>query len=190
MKLFRLLFLAFVFGLSSVASANDFEIALGSKAAQFKFRSDSSLIGWGGAELGVDYFYNEEDDHALTVSLLQVRQATAENPLTFGVGIKAYLANLDGVDDAITALAAGGEVRYTIPGPMPMGLFFNLSYAPNITSFSGADGVLDYLFRFQIELLPQTVAFVGVRHLEIDHENDSSYELEDNQIHLGVRLTF
>ena len=41
----------------SAASANDFEAALSKETAQFTFRSDSSLIGWGGADLALGFFY-------------------------------------------------------------------------------------------------------------------------------------
>ena len=87
------------------------------------------------------------------------------------------------------ALAIGGEVRYTIPGTMPMAVYGRGFWAPDITSFLGAEGVLDYTIGFQIEALPQTVAFVGIRHLEFDLD-EGDYEADDDNIHIGVRLTF
>ena len=170
--------------------ANDFEAALSSETAQFTFRSDSSLIGWGGADLALGLFYNDDDDYVFTGSLLQMRQPSEENPLTFGPGVRLYFASLDDVDDEVGALAIGGAVRYTIPGSYPMHLYGDLYFAPEITSFSGAEGVLDYTVGFQIEALPQTVVFVGLRHLEFDHDDDSDYEVDDDNIHIGVRLTF
>ncbi len=58
------------------ADASDFEAALSSETAQFTFRSDSSLIGWGGSDLALGVFYNEVDDFVLQGSLLQMRQAS------------------------------------------------------------------------------------------------------------------
>ena len=170
------------------ANANDFEAALSSETAQFTFRSDSSLIGWGGSDLALGVFYNEADDILLQASLLQMRQASAENPLTFGVGVKTYLGSLDNGDD-ILALAIGGQIRYTVPGTMPMAVYLSAYYAPEITSFSDSEEVVDYQFGFQIEALPQTIAFVGIRHLEVSDGN-SDYELDDDHIHFGIRLTF
>ena len=172
------------------AHGNDFELALSSKTAQFTFRSDSSLIGWGGADLAFSLYYNDEDDYVFSGGLLQMRQPSEENRLTFGPGVKAYFASLDGVDDEIAALAIGGAIRYTIPGTMPMHIYAEGYLAPEITSFSGADEVLDYTLGFQIEALPQTVVFGGVRHLEFDHEDDSGYEVDEDEVHFGVRLTF
>ncbi len=173
----------------SQASANDFELALSRETAQFTFRSDSSMIGWGGSDLAFSLFYNEESDFVGQASIIQMRQASEETPLTFGVGVKAYLGKLDDPGEDVGALAIGGEVRYTIPGTMPMAFYVNGFYAPEITSFSGADNVIDYNIGFQIEALPQTVAFVGLRNFEIGLD-DGNYELDDDEIHIGVRLTF
>ena len=176
--------------LAPAASANDFEAALSKETAQFTFRSDSSLIGWGGADLGLGFFYNDESDFVGQASLVQMRQPSEETPLTFGVGVKAYLGHLDDVDQDVVAFAVGGEVRYTIPGTMPMAVYGRVFFAPEITSFSDAEGLLDYTIGFQIEALPQTIAFVGLRHFEADTDRESSYELDDDNIHIGVRLTF
>jgi hypothetical protein len=178
-------------GLSTVtlANANDFEAALSSDTAQFTFRSDSSLIGWGGSDLAFGLFYNDESDFIAQASLLQMRQASEETPLTFGVGVQAYLGQLDDPDASVLAFAIGGEVRYTIPGTMPMAIYGRAYYAPDITSFSDAEEVIDYTLGFQIEALPQTVAFVGIRHFEVGLD-DGDYELDDDNLHIGVRLTF
>ncbi len=191
MKLSRILLLLLLGALgSSPASANDFEAALSSETAQFTFRSDSSLIGWGGSDLAFGLFYNEDSDYVFQASLMQMRQASEENPLTFGVGVKTYLGSLDDINEDVFAFGIGGEVRYTIPGTMPMALYLRGFYAPDITSFADAEEVIDYTFGFQIEALPQTTAFIGIRHLEFETDDDGDYEADDDELHLGVRLTF
>ncbi len=173
--------------------ANDFEAALTSETAQFTFRSDSSLIGWGGSELGFGLFYNEESDFLGQISLLQRRQSSEQNPLTLGVGARLYLGQLDDLDKDIFAAGIGGEVRYTIPGVMPMSVYLRGHYAPKITSFADSEEILDFNLGFQIEVLPQTTAFVGLRSIEVDVEssgNDIEYEMDDDRIHVGIRLTF
>ncbi len=191
MKLSRILLLLLLGAMgSSPASANDFEAALSSETAQFTFRSDSSLIGWGGSDLAFGLFYNEDSDYVFQASLMQMRQASEENPLTFGVGVKTYLGSLDDINEDVFAFGIGGEVRYTIPGTMPMALYLRGFYAPDITSFADAEEVIDYTFGFQIEALPQTTAFIGIRHLEFETDDDGDYEADDDELHLGVRLTF
>ncbi len=191
MKTIRLLFLFIIgFGVTYQVQANDFEAALSSETAQFTFRSDSSLIGWGGADLGFSLFYNEDDDFVAQAELLQARQASSGNPLTFGVGVKAYAGRLDDSGDEIFGFGIGGEVKYTFAGVMPMAIYLRGFFAPEITSFSETEEINDYVLGFQIEVLPQTTAFIGIRHLEVDMEDLNNYELDDDEAHLGVRLTF
>ena len=88
MNLIRLGCIGLLLNLFAVAAnANDFEAMLSDETAQFTFRSDSSLIGWGGSDLAFGLFYNEESDFILQASLVKMRPASQENPLTFGVGV-------------------------------------------------------------------------------------------------------
>jgi len=191
MKMLRLTTLALIFcGLSSQLHANDVELALSKETAQFTFRSDSSMIGWGGADLAFSLFYNDNSDILGQVSLLQLRPASEENPFTLGVGAKAYLGTLDNPSANIFALAISGEARYTIPGKMPMAIYLNGNWAPDITSFSDSKEVLDFVLGFQIEVLPQTTAFIGFRRLEVDTKEKSSIRLDDDRLHIGARFTF
>ena len=191
MKMPRVIILGLALcGFSSQLIANDFEIALSSETAQFTFRSDSSLIGWGGADLAFSLFYNEADDILGQVGLMQFRPPSEETPLTFGVGVRAYAGSLDIPNSTVLALAISGEVRYTIPGTMPMAFYFIGNYAPDITSYSDTKSVLDYGVGFQIEVLPQTTAFAGFRVLEVDTKTVKGHELDDGNLHVGVRFTF
>lgn len=176
--------------LAGNAIASDFEAALSGETAQFTFRSDSSIIGWGGADLSLSYFYNENGDYMLQGDLLQMRQASEQTPLTLGVGVKAYAGNLDDSGEDVFAFGIGGEVRYTLPGIMPMSLFLHGHYAPDITSFGEIETIVDYRYGFQIEVLPQTTAFVSIRQFEIETEDDGDVELDDDELQIGVRLTF
>lgn len=191
MKIIRLFFLSLTFfGFSSQLQANDLELALSSETAQFTFRSDSSMIGWGGADLAFALFYNDNSDILGQVSLLQLRPPSENNPFTLGVGAKFYLGTLDEPSSNIAALAISGDARYTFPGKMPMAIYFSGSWAPDITSFSDAKGVLDLVLGYQIEVLPQTTAFIGVRRLEIDTKQKNNVQLDDDRLHIGVRFTF
>lgn len=177
--------------LPGLSLANDFEAALTSETAQFTFRSDSSLIGWGGSELGFGLFYNDASDFVGQISLMQRRQSSKQTPLTLGVGVRGYLGLLDDIDEDIFAVGIGGEIRYTIPGVMPMSIYLMGHYAPKITSFSDTEEIFDYNLGFQIEVLPQTTAFIGVRHLEVELKDDGGdYEMDDDRAHIGIRMTF
>lgn len=191
MKTLRILLVAVTSLLAfSPAQANDLEIALSSETAQLTVRSDSSLIGWGGADLAFGLFFNDDDDIVGQISLLQSRQASKEAPLTFGIGARGYVGRLDLIKENVLALGIGGEIRYTIPGVMPMAIYLQGHYAPKITSFSDTESVVDLLLGFQLEILPQTIAFAGIRRLEIDTEAVNNYDVDDNRLHFGVRFTF
>lgn len=188
-KISFLLLTVVLLSISSHSRANDFEAALSSQTAQFTFRSDSSLIGWGGADLAMSLFYNEASDFIGQVGLLQMRQASENTPFTLGVGVKAYVGSLDDVNRDVFAFGVGGQLRYTIPGVMPTAIYLTGHYSPKITSFSDSKEIVDYQFGIQIEALPQTTAFIGIRHLEVKLE-EQTYELDDDKLHFGVRLTF
>ncbi len=191
MKAIRLiLFCVASFGLASHVQASDFEAALSPETAQFTFRSDSSLIGWGGADFGISLFYNENSDFMLQAELLQARQASRESPLTLGVGVKAYGGHLDVSGDDVFGVGIGGEIKYTFAGIMPMALYLRGYLAPQVTSFNDTEGITDVLLGFQIEVLPQTMAFIGVRHFEVEIEGQNEYEVDDDELHFGVRFTF
>jgi len=191
MKILRIIIIGLTFsGFVNQLQANDFEVALSSETAQFTFRSDSSLIGWGGADLGFSLFYNEIDDVLGQMSLMQSRPPSRQSPLTFGVGVKVYLGQLDLVDQNVFGLGIGGEIRYTFAGVTPMAIYLNGHIAPDITSFSDTREIREYSLGLQMEVLPQTVAFIGIRNIEVDTDNVSEYELDDDKVHVGVRLTF
>ncbi len=191
MKTLQILFIVIASLLSfPQVQANGIEIALSSETAQFTVRSDSSLIGLGGADLDFGLFFNDDNDIVGQISLMQSRQASEGAPLTLGIGMRAYVGHLDVSSQNILALGLGGEIRYTIPGVMPMATYLQANYAPKITSFSDTKSVADLLLGFQIEILPQTIAFAGIRRLEIDTKTVKNFDVDDNSLHVGVRLTF
>ena len=175
---------------TSPSRGGDFEAALTSETAQFMVRSDSSVVGWGGAELGLGLFYNEASDFIGIVSLMQRRKSSPQTPLTLGVGARAYIGKLDDIDQDVVAAAISGEIRYTLPGTMPMSIWFEAHYAPKIISFSDTEEVLETNLGFQIEVLPQTTAFAGYRSIDLDVDSSSDYDADDDRIHVGVRFTF
>jgi len=175
---------------SGMSSANDFEASLSSETAQFSLYSDSSVIGWGGSDLALRLLYNEVDDFVAQAEVLSIRQADENTPLTLGVGVKGYLGRLDTLDESVFAVAIGGSIRYVVPAKMPFTLYANLFIAPKITSFSDTKQLQDYNIGGQIEIMPQTVMFMGYRRFKVDTKKVSDYRLDDSNIHFGIRLTF
>ena len=106
--------------------------------------------------------------------------------------MRIYVGQLDDLDVDIFAAGIGGEISYTFPGVMPMSLYLRGHFAPQITSFADIEEINDVNFGFQIEILPQTTAFIGIRHLELelDTNGNPEYELDDDNAHIGIRMTF
>ena len=191
MKVLRIIVLGLTCGgFVNQLQAGDIEIALSSDTAQLTLRSDSSVIGWGGADLGFSLLFNDADDILGEISLMQNSAPSEQNRFSLGVGVKAYLGRIDPVDDNILAIGIGGEIRYTFPGSMPMAVYLGGHFAPDITSFGDTDGIVEYVLGFQVELLPQTIAFVRLRNIEIENDSSVDYTLVDNDVLIGVRLTF
>jgi hypothetical protein len=173
---------------------SNFEFSLGEEVAEVLFLGDSGNIGgWGGTEIYGGVLFNDEDDIIGQVGAMARRPPSKEFPLTAGVGLRGYFGNLDEPDATVAAVGIGGELRYTIPSKMPMAVLGQIHWAPSITSFSDTDEVLDYMVRYQIEILPQTLFFVSWRNFNIDYDRGSrgsgDADVVENLM-LGVRFTF
>ncbi len=179
-----------IFLFSTSSNANDFEVLLSSETAQFSLYSDSSVVGWGGSDLAVRLLYNDINDVMVQAEILSIRQADKNTPLTLGVGVKGFIGQLDELNENILAIAIGGSIRYVIPATMPITVYANVFIAPKITSFSDSKEITDINVGAQIEIMPQTVMFMGYRRFNIDTDKVSNYRIDDNNIHFGVRLTF
>jgi hypothetical protein len=180
--------------ISTPAYALDFEFSLGESVAEILFLGDSGNIGgWGGTQIYGGFLFNDDDDYVAEIGAMARRPPSKEFPLTAGVGLRGYFGNIDEPDATVAAVGIGGELRYTIPAKMPMAVLGQLHWAPSITSFSDTDEVLDLMFRYQIELMPQTLLFVSWRGLEIDYDacnqGDGDTDVVDDLM-LGVRFTF
>lgn len=187
----RLLWLSSACWLASpTLQAGDFETQLSSETAQFVLHSDSALIGWGGADFTLGFFYNDKDDYLGQIGLMQMRQPSQQTRLTLGVGTRGYFGEVKTPNNSVSAVAIGGQIKYTIPGVMPMAFYGQMMYAPKITSFSDTETLSDSTVGFQIEALPQTVAYVGYRRLSVDWTSGQSSRLDDRHVHFGIRFTF
>ena len=170
--------------------ADELEIALSNKSVKGEYFRNTSEFGIGGGDLSLGLFYNTNDDFAGSVGLTVSGVPAGQNPFTFGVGTKLYGASIDNRDDdTVYALALGGKAQYTFPANIPVHVVGELFYAPDITTVSDGENLLDFNFRVEVEFIPQTVVFAGYRLFRVDLENGSDKNL-DNNGQLGIRLSF
>ncbi|MGM0675827.1 YfaZ family outer membrane protein [Ectothiorhodospira marina] len=175
--------------LMSPAGADTLDAYLSQESAQLTYLTDSSRIGLGGADLSFGFFFNDDSDMMLSTGLSVAGVPAGDQPLTFGLGGKAYLGLIDDPDDNFQSLALGGEVRYTIPSNTPMYIAAEGYYGPRVTTFSDARDLLDLAVRYEVEVTPGARGFIGYRHLEADMDKRRDYKMDDH-VHFGVRFNF
>jgi len=61
--------------------------------------------------------------------------------------------------------------------------------APNITSFADAESFSEFNARFQVEIIPQALTYIGYRRMRFDTDDFNNVRL-DRSVHLGIKLTF
>ena len=185
----RLLSVLLLLTLAHPLSAFDLEIALGEDTANIDYRTESERFGFTGSDLHAGLFFNEDDDFALTAGFLVDGTPAGDQPLTFGLGSKLYYVDVDDADAEATALALGFGVRYYFPARMPMAVGGDAYFAPDITTFTDAEGLLDFRLRFELGILPSAAVFAGYRQFELDLKRGGDYELDDD-VHIGISFQF
>lgn len=181
---------------SVLAAAIDFR--LGSKIAEVNYMKQDATFGYGGADMGLGVFLNENDDLLVSGSILVSGSSEGEvKGLHFGVGAKLYAGILDRPSPEDNqngaALAIGAQVRYVFPGKTPMAILLEGFVAPNVTSASDFKGVSEIRLAIELEVTPSARAYIGYRTLEVELDNaignGKGYELDDKG-HIGVRFAF
>lgn len=175
---------------SAAVQAAGVEVMLSNETAQFTGFTDASATGYGGVEFEGGLFLNEDDDWAAHLGFMVQGAPRSQQPFSFSVGAKAYYLDFDAEDADAQALAIGGGAAYHFPGTTPMSLGAQIFYAPDITTGGDADRLVDASLRFAVEVVPGTSGFVGYRLLEAGAEHGGDdYELDEN-LHIGLRVTF
>lgn len=178
---------------AALAGAIDFRV--GKDVAEVSFLTQTSSFGYGGADIGFSGIVNEFDDVIGTASILVSGNTAGDiKALHFGVGAKAYLGVLDGPDNINIdanggAIAIGGKIRYVFPSAAPVAILGEVFYAPEITSISDFDELIEFRLGVELEITPSAMAYIGYRKLEVTSDNNFEYEFDD-AAHVGVRFEF
>jgi hypothetical protein len=178
---------------SAIAGALDFRV--GKDAAELTFFTQTSSFGYGGADIGFGALVNEHNDVMANGSILVTGSSAGDvKGLHFGVGAKLYLGTLEGPDSVSLdvdggAVAIGGQLRYVFPGSTPLAILGEAFFAPEVTSISEFDGLLEYRVALELEVTPSARAYLGYRMMEVTYNSDVDYEVDD-AAHIGVRFEF
>lgn len=154
----------------------------------------------GGSELAVGGFVNETGDSLLFASLMAhgVRKLP-DQQYNLAAGIKVLTGEVEigeefeasvGDTEKVGALALGFKAGYVIPSRQnPMEIAIEGFMAPKITSFSDAENYSEFNARFQVEIIPQALTYIGYRRMRFDTNDFNNVRL-DRSVHLGIKLTF
>jgi hypothetical protein len=108
-----------------------------------------------------------------------------------------YAGDINGPDSTPVdiqggAVAIGGQIRYVFPGSTPLAILGEAFYAPEVTSISEFDRVLEYRIALELEVTPSARAYIGYRNLEVKFDSfgtNVDYEVDDSA-DIGVRFEF
>lgn len=176
---------------SQATHAAGLDLKLADKTAELIYLTESSTFGYGGADVGVGFFYNEADDWMFSAqAMVTGNSASNETALQFGVGVKLLMASLDLADETVGALGLAVQIRYLIPSSTPVAFLLEGVIAPQVTSFSDAEQYSEYRFAIELEVTPSARAYIGYRNIEIDLEQVNSGIEIDDEVHIGVKIEF
>jgi hypothetical protein len=179
-------------------SAGAIDFRVGQDMAELTFFTQNASFGYGGADIGIGVLFNEYNDVIANGSILVSGSSAGDvKALHFGVGAKLYGGDINGPDNAPVdiqggAVAIGGQVRYVFPGSTPFAVLGEVFYAPEVTSISEWDRLLEYRVALELEVTPSARAYIGYRMLEVKFNTQGSnvdYEVDDSA-NIGVRFEF
>ncbi len=176
-------------------SAGAIDFRVGQDMAEVSFLTQTASFGYGGADIGFGALVNEYNDVIANGSILVSGSAAGDvKGLHFGVGAKAYAGTLEGptstsLDVDGGAIAIGGRIRYIFPGNTPLAILGEAFYAPEVTSISDFDGLVEYRAALELEVTPSARAYIGYRRLDVTFNRDVDYKVDD-EAHIGVRFEF
>ncbi len=174
--------------------ARGLDISIGNEAAQVTYLYESyGQIGIGGTDLGIGFFFNENDDVVINGGVLVTGNSLGESrAFQAGVGIKGFAGSLDvdSDDDTVSAIGIGGKLAYILPARTPLSVSLEAYMAPEVTAFGDNESLVEGVFRFEVEIAPTTRFYVGYRKLEVEFTNaPDEYEIDDTA-HVGIRFSF
>jgi len=180
------------------ASAGAIDFRVGQDMAELTFYTQNASFGYGGADIGAGVLFNQYNDVIASGSILVSGNSAGDvKALQFGVGAKIYGGDINGpdarrVDIKGGAIAIGGQIRYVFPGSAPFAVLGEVFYAPEVTSISEFDRLLEYRVALELEVTPSARAYIGYRMLEVDFNafgGNQNYEVDDSA-NIGVRFEF
>jgi hypothetical protein len=168
--------------------ADSFDINLRNNSAQIQYKSSIGREALGKSEFHMGALYaNSKNLMGDFGILVKDEVGGAGSGINAGIGIKGLFAKTDGTKES--ALALGGQLRYTLPSDPRFGIVGQLYFSPSIVTFGDADHYSEETVQLEYAVIPQASAYVGYRKLELGFNSHSNVILDDG-VFVGVRLSF
>lgn len=172
------------------SSAKGFEFRVANESAEVLYLYKSSTFGYGGSDVAWGYYFNEADDVMLSGSfLISGSGAGSQRALQFGVGVKAFLVDVDSAGIQGGGLGIGGMFRYVFSSSTPVAILVEAYTVPTITGFSDTDSFSEARFALELEVSPSARAYIGYKTVTLQDDAMNEYKI-DNTSHIGIRLSF
>ncbi len=186
----RVLLTLLLLGTAGSLQAQELEIALSDEMAEIILADRTSQGQNQSARYGGGVLYNEDRDLLGHLFLTVNNEVEGRwQPVTFGVGVKLFGADLDRSGETLAALAVGGNVGIGIPANIPLAVVFQGYISPNITTGGDADRVTEGQVRLEAEIVSGARAFIGYRQIKF-HMDTFRDERVDDGLHAGLQLRF
>ena len=107
--------------------------------------------------------------------------------LSLSAGGRGYLGLLSSPNDDVFGIAPGVEARYGLPFAHPMFVVGSFFYAPDVLTLGDAENIVDLDLRYEAQLMPNAIGFIGYREFRFDSDQGSDKEAA-SEIQIGARF--
>lgn len=170
-------------GLALSASALADQVDFGLNNDAFSLRYSSARVS-GTASIDGDWYHHIKLGNVASAGF-KIDQYRGFD--RYSLGGKFVVVSNDW-DDA-SALAIGGSLSVALPGEPRVRFGGHAWFAPAVTSFGGADGLVDLEARVGYRVLDRGEVYLAYRYIDVGYEKHSDLRVEDGLM-VGMQLTF
>ncbi|MGI9501415.1 MAG: YfaZ family outer membrane protein [Geminicoccaceae bacterium] len=163
------------------------EVSLSNDYIQARYYTGGGILGFDNAQGHVGVYISDNRDLIGNIGLMTVPVPLLTEDLTLSAGARGYLGLLSSPNDDAFGVAPGVEVRYQLPFAHPMYASGNIFYAPDVLTFGDAEDLIDLDLRYEAQLIPSAIGFIGYREFRFDSDEGGDKEAA-NEIQVGVRF--
>lgn len=165
------------------------ELAISNDYIQGRYFTGGGILGVDQARGHVGAYFSDNRDIILNLGLMSDPTPVFMEGLTLSAGGRGYLALLSSPNDDVFGFAPGVEARYALPHSHPMFLVGSLFYAPDILTLGDAEDIIDLDLRYEAQLIPNAVGFIGYREFRFDSDEGDDKKAA-SEIQVGGRFAF